>query len=429
MKEHNAKKKLEHNRISQRLLEDLLKRFNEEDAVKLIDSLSKITHQRGQNYGKMMSSITKLWYCAYVIYAILIIFLAHFIYDRIQSVERHAYSCDLWPLLLKNFSEKAWYGDQVAPVILSLPNFTYAMNKYEKWSNNSFLTFIEGYRMCLVVKKKTINKDIDTISVSLHLMKGPYDDQLQNAGLWPLSGNFTIELLSQLNDREHYSQTIVLNEDTCRDCVQRVMVGEITKYGYGVKFPSYKMYLKDNTLYFRVSYKMDTSKLVQNTEKNPWPIILKYYSEKSWYGHEVAPVILKMSNFTYIISEYKKWSSSPFLMLTKGYKMCLTVTKKTIGKDSDTISVNLYLVKGPYDDQLQSTDLWQLSGNFTIELLNQLDDRKHYSHTIAYTCSYCLQQLTKGERAHYGYEVTFPLYKMYLKDDTLYFRVSYLINN
>ena len=85
-------------------------------------------------------------------------------------------------------------------------------------------------------------------------------------------------------------------------------------------------------------------------------------------------------------------------------------------------------MNGPHDDQLQSAGLWPLSGNFTIELLNQLSDIDHYSQTIAYTCSHCMRQVAEGKRVQYGYEVKFPLYKMYLKNDTLYFRVSYVVS-
>ena len=33
------------------------------------------------------------------------------------------------------------------------------------------------------------------VSVYLHLMKGPYNDKLEQSGHWPLSVTFTVELL------------------------------------------------------------------------------------------------------------------------------------------------------------------------------------------------------------------------------------------
>ena len=422
LKEHNVEKEVEHSRIS---LENLLRKLNEGDVVQLITSISKTNEKRKSSYKEMTNSIGKLWNYVYMIYAILIALLATFAYNHIQNVK--TYLCDPWSSTLQHTSEKAWYGNQVAPVILKVPDFTFMIKKYERWSNNSFLTFAGGYRMCLVVKRKQISEDnTNTISANLHLMKGPHDDRLQNAGLWPLSGNFTIELLNQLNDSNHYSHTFVLNKYTCEDCVHRVTQGEMAHSGYGINFLLYEKYLKDDTLYFRISYKMDMSRM-QNMDINPWPIILKYYSTKSSYGTEIAPVIFKVSKFAYTMNKNEKWSSNPFYTFIEGYKMFLTVKRK-INKDGGTISVSLYLIKGPHDDRLQTAGLWPLSGNFTIELLNQLSDRDHYSQTISYTCSNYFQHVKGSKKIQYGYEVNFPLYEMYLKDETLYIRVDYKIN-
>ena len=423
LKQHNVEKEVEHSRIS---LENLLRRLNEGNAVQLINSISETSEKQKSSYKEMTNSIAKLWNYVHMIYAILIALLAIFAYDHIQNVKTHI--CDPWSSTLQHASEKAWYGNQVAPVILKVPDFTNMIKKYEKWSNNSFLTFAGGYRMCLVVKQKPISKDnnISTISANLHLMKGPHDDQLQSAGQWPLSGNFTIELLNQLNDSNHYSHAIVLNKFTCKDCVYRVTQGEMARSGYGVKFLPYERYLKDDTLYFRISYKMDLLRM-QNMDMNLWPILLKYYSKKSLHGTEIAPVIFKMSNFTYTMNKNEKWSSSPFYTFIEGYKMFLTVKRKII-KNGDTLSASLYLMKGPHDDRLRTAGLWPLSGNFTIELINQLGDGGHYSQTISYTCSNYFQHVKESKKIQYGYEVYFPLYEMYLKDETLYFRVAYKID-
>ena len=335
--------------------------------------------------------------------------------SRMQNMDMNP-----WPILLKYYSKKSLHGTEITPVIFKMSNFAYTMNKNEKWSSSPFYTFIEGYKMLLTVKRK-VNINGDTISASLYLMKGPHDDQLQTAGLWPLNGNFTIELINQHSDRDHYSQTISY---TCSNYFQDVKRNKNIQYGYEVNFPLYEMYLKDETLYFRVAYKTDMLK-TQNLEANPWPLLLKHYGTKSTHGNEVAPVILKMSDFTHVTNRYQEWSSVPFMAFTKGYRMHLAVKKNTISKG---ISVCLYLMKGPHDDQLQNAGQWPLimSGNFTVELLNQLSDRDHYTQTIAYTCSGCMQQTKEGKKAKYGYEVSFPLYETHLKDDILYFRVSYV---
>ena len=50
------------------------------------------------------------------------------------------------------------------------------------------------------------------VSVFLHLMKGPHDDKLEQSGHWPLRGTFTIELLNQLNDSDHYSHIVLFHD-------------------------------------------------------------------------------------------------------------------------------------------------------------------------------------------------------------------------
>ena len=45
------------------------------------------------------------------------------------------------------------------------------------------------------------------VSVYLHLMKGPHDDELEYSGHWPLRGTFIVQILNQLNDRDHMAKT------------------------------------------------------------------------------------------------------------------------------------------------------------------------------------------------------------------------------
>ena len=49
------------------------------------------------------------------------------------------------------------------------------------------------------------------------------------------------------------------------------------------------------------------------------------------------------------------------------------------------VSVYLYLMKGPNNDDLEWSDLWPIRGKFMIELLNQLNDSDHYAHIVLFT--------------------------------------------
>ena len=72
----------------------------------------------------------------------------------------------------------------------------------------------------------------DGVSVYLGLMKGPYDDKLEQSGHWPLRGTFTIELLNQLNDSDHDSCMIQFHYYRCSGCTNRVLKGNAPHYGY-----------------------------------------------------------------------------------------------------------------------------------------------------------------------------------------------------
>ena len=115
-----------------------------------------------------------------------------------------------------------------------------------------------GYKMCIYVITNGHGDAKGThVSVYVYLMKGDNDDSLS----WPFTGTVTIELLNQLEDKNHYKVTLPFLADT--ESSQRVVDDERGE-GWGHdKFISYAdlahdpltniQYLKDDTLIFRVS--------------------------------------------------------------------------------------------------------------------------------------------------------------------------------
>ena len=98
------------------------------------------------------------------------------------------------------------------------------------------------------------------------------------------------------------------------------------------------------------------------------------WSTKLWLSSEmsnqVAPVIVKMSSFNKKLRDKERWYSSPFFVFDGGYQMCLRVDAAGDSKGDGThVSVHLYLMKGPHDDELEQSGHWPLRGTFTIELL------------------------------------------------------------
>ncbi len=112
--------------------------------------------------------------------------------------------------------------------------------------------------MCILVYANGLGDGEGThVTVAAHLMKGDNDDSLS----WPFTGRVTVELLNQLEDKNHHKETTTFPADD--DVSQRVVDGERGEgWGY-FKFISHAdlahkpltntQYLKDDTLIFRVS--------------------------------------------------------------------------------------------------------------------------------------------------------------------------------
>ena len=320
------------------------------------------------------------------------------------------------------------------------------------------------------------------VSVFLHLMKGPHDDKLQKRGLFPAmhNGGFKVELLNQLNYKGHH--VMFLNtaspQSSCRNeaVAARVTDQKVSEYGCG--FPQFishsdvqqdgNNFTVDGNLYFRINYynnpfesevvgsEREASIKLQQTYLNVlsitarlWPMLFYQAGEMSSHGDQISPVILKMVKFSHNIRCNTKWFSNPFFAFTRGYKMVLklsidqTSSNLNISLDeyyNSALAVNLYLMKGPYDDELQELGLWPLQGEFEIDILNQCESSHYYSYTFQLNediCSKCVQRVMKRERSRYSWKVylvtIFKIAKLMpasLKciinsDDVLYIRVTY----
>ena len=155
------------------------------------------------------------------------------------------------------------HDNQTLPVIVTLSNFTERKKNKEHWFSDPFFAFTGGYKMCLSVYANGINNGENThVSILLHLMKGPYDDDLQHSGHWPLRGTFTIELLNQLNDDNHYTRNVTFNSTTPERYTKRVLDSDKPSVGWrevhfipqNAIFHDNNSYLMNNNLYFRIYY-------------------------------------------------------------------------------------------------------------------------------------------------------------------------------
>ena len=218
--------------------------------------------------------------------------------------------------------------------------------------------------MCLRVDVAGDGKD-GHVSVYLHLMKGPHDDKLVESGHWPLRGKFTIELLNQLSNKHHHSLLVQFHHYSCSECTNRVLKGVMATKGLGTsKFISHETLLHNSSycmndfLVFRISY--------EDTEP----------------PYQVAPVTFKVTHFlSHWLKNKERWYSSPFFAFNGGYLMFLSVYAGDSDVQGSHVSVYLHLMKGPHDDELEQLGHWPMSGIFTVELLNQLNDSSgHYRY-------------------------------------------------
>ena len=304
---------------------------------------------------------------------------------------------------------------QVTPAILNII-------KDESKNNNNFIlsspffTFKEGYLMIMLVYPNGFGRGEGThISVRILLMKGPHDDKLEQSGHWPLRGTFTIELLNQLNDSDHYSRMLQLHHHFCSECTNRVLNGIIAKRAFGheqfmsldILQHSNSAYHNNGSLAFRISYEDIES------------------------PYQVAPVTFKLTDFSQWLNNKEVWYSSSFFAFNGGYQMILRIDTAGYGENKDPhVSVYLYLIKGPHDDKLEQLGYWPLRGTFTIELTDQYntslyDDIYFLSNETCAECTNRVMHENDRGKGYGGYFISHNNVYSELNSETLYFRVSY----
>ncbi len=154
------------------------------------------------------------------------------------------------------------------PRTIRLINYLKHKSDKDEFYSPPFYTSYNGYKMCLRIDANGWGAGEGThVSVYASLMKGDNDDSLS----WPFTWTVTIELLNQLEDKNHYKERLTFPADNVAS--QRVVNGERAQKGYGhpklishanLDYNAYEntQYLKDDTLVFRVS--------VQVPYHKPW---------------------------------------------------------------------------------------------------------------------------------------------------------------
>ena len=329
--------------------------------------------------------------------------------------------------------------------VFKLSDYNKMIQGKENWTSSPFLAFDEGYQMCLKVYPAGIGDGAGShVSVELYLMKGPHDDKLQQSDYWPLRGEFSIILYDQVYDsdttlvRKKVLKSDIRNSRVTHDGM--VKIDNLTIHQF-VHHHNFDKFTRNGNMYFIVQWNEENQ--IQVPYKSIYTLNKQLRNQKLSLQHAleslnvnnfmeeindraVAPLNLKLPEFSKMrISN--PWYSSPFLAFEGGYQMCLKVVK-----DRDCLlSLELFLMKGPYDEILQRLGLWPFRGTFTVKLLG---NNKYYSSSILLDkeiCTKCFERVTESEMASegFGYSI-FILDSIctkpnFFKDDELFFEVSY----
>ena len=307
-------------------------------------------------------------------------------------------------------------------VVFQVSGYARKKEKNEIFCSKSLYTHPGGYRMLSSLYPNGNGEGKNThVSIYTKLVEGCYDNKLH----WPFLGTVTVELLNQLGDDNHHKMVTVYNADN--DMIVGSTVGNpkfLPHSSLGHNPATNTQYLLDDTLYFRVSVKVDNHKpWLVCTDKVTVDSIRAIDNHKTLKNNE--PVIFKSTNFKAYKTSQLCVDSNTFYSHPGGYKMCVGIHPNGDGSGEGThLSVFTELIEGCYDNQLH----WPFLGTVIVELLNQLGDNNHHRVVIVHDASDDMR--VGNNKTFFNFLPHFSLghnpatNTQYLLDDTLYFRVS-----
>lgn len=150
--------------------------------------------------------------------------------------------------------------------------------------------------------------------------------------------------------------------------------------------------------------------------------------EKSSTLKHGESMTLKLKDFELKRQNNEVFKSQPFYTSTNGYRMSIHVHSNGFGYAKGThVSIFASFLQGQYDSEMN----WPFAGSITVQLLNQLADENHYTRRINPKVQQrdvdkagtlprgCAKYIGHSELYHDSVKKT-----QYLKEDTLYFKVS-----
>ena len=315
------------------------------------------------------------------------------------------------------------------PVTFTMTDFTQHKRNKDTWYSSPFYTHPHGYMMRILVIYKEVFLFIGAL-----LMRGKFDDQL----LWPFKKTIYIRILNQCSEKCDIISPAQFSSYHSEGVNKRVTTGEQHMKGFGESLPYItldsrgdctKAYVKDDTIQLQVTEVVD-SLLASRLEGQ----ILSTFDQISL---NMPPHQIVMTDFEQYKERGHCWYSPTFYTHREGYRMCLQVyaNGKDVGNgthDHVHVSVFTSLMRGEFDSRLK----WPFRGTVTIQLVNQLEDKEHFTEPNSYTGktpNNCAARVTNGERSggwgtskfilHSELGLSVANNRQYLKDDRLVFRI------
>ena len=149
-------------------------------------------------------------------------------------------------------------------ISIKLTEFSKHKRLQDEQYGSGFYTSAGGYKLRLKLCANGRGNGKDShISCSVNLMPGEYDDILE----WPFQGEVTVELLNQLEDKNHYKQAIHFNDKTPDEYKCKKKKEDTNGWGFpqfiphtdlGLNSSTNTQYLMNDTLYFKVIVKVQS---------------------------------------------------------------------------------------------------------------------------------------------------------------------------
>ena len=145
-------------------------------------------------------------------------------------------------------------------VTVAMTDFQKKKSANSTYMSPLFYTHPHGYHMALLVYANGFDARKGThVSAAIIVLKGKYDAGLK----WPIVGQLTIAMLNQLEDKNHRSDVLNISE---KDCVRLGSCWgnrQFTPHSALIHNSAKNIqYLKEDTLYFRVSMEV--------ADRKPW---------------------------------------------------------------------------------------------------------------------------------------------------------------